>query len=237
MKKTAIIQSSYLPWKGFFDIINAVDVFVFLEDVQFTKRDWRSRNKIKMKDGTTRWLTVPVKGGRDQLICDVEISHDKDWRRQHLESCRHSYGKAPHFARYFDLLGEVFDRKPSLLSELNIALTKALCADLGIETEFVNSADLGIGGAKDDKLVGIVKVVGGDLYLSGPSARGYIRPEIFRDSGIELAYATYADYPEYEQISEPFEHFVSVIDLLFMKGQEAPKYIWENRPSIIEAAE
>lgn len=227
MKKVAIIQPSYIPWKGYFDIVHAVDVFVFLDDVQYTKRDWRSRNRIKMRDGTTRWLTVPVRGGREQLIRDAPIDYaGGDWRRKHLEALRHSYGKAPHFERYYDLLRDIFSRKFPLLSQMNVAIIQALCGELGIKTKLLCSTDLKTAGSRDEKLINIIRAVDGDHYLSGPSARDYIRPDLFRANGIELAYAEYSGYPQYPQISEPFEHQVTILDLLFMTGDEAPRYIW-----------
>src|SRR4051812_8539945 len=102
----AIIQPNYIPWKGYFDIIHDVDKFIFLDDVQYTVRDWRNRNKIKLADGTTSWLSVPTRGGRNQRICDVAIDNTQDWKRKHQEAIRHSYGKTPFFGKYFPGLCE-----------------------------------------------------------------------------------------------------------------------------------
>jgi WbqC-like protein len=226
MTRTAIIQSSYIPWKGYFDIVHRADVFVFLEDVQYTVRDWRNRNRIKQPDGSTRWLSVPVLGGRDQLLCAARIDRASRWERKHLEALRHSYGKAPHFDRYFPELRAIYESGHALLSGLNRELTEKIAGWLGIATRFVNSVDLGCGGGRDDKLLALLAAVGGDHYVSGPSARSYIDAEKFRRAGIGLEYQDYSRYPPYPQIAGPFEHRVSVLDLLFMTGPEAPRYIW-----------
>ncbi|MCA9415865.1 MAG: WbqC family protein [Candidatus Omnitrophica bacterium] len=226
MKKVAIIQSNYLPWKGYFDMIHRVDTFVFLDDVQYTTRDWRNRNKIKMSDGSAKWISVPVTGGRDQLICEAKIDYSSNWANKHLEALRHSYGETSHFDRYFPAIKEILEGSPELLSQLNRALVEKICGWLGIGTELRSSKEFGVPGSKDDKLIGIIREVGGDSYLSGPAARDYIVDEKFEKAGIGLEYMDYSHYPTYEQISEPFEHGVTILDLLFMVGEEAPKYIW-----------
>jgi len=225
-KKVAIIQPNYIPWKGYFDIIAAVDVFIFLDDVQHTVRDWRTRNKIKTAAGTSSWLSVPTTGGRNQLIREVAIDQTQGWARKHLEAMRHSYGKTPHFATYFPQFSELLTSPTVLLADLNIRLTEQITAWLGLSREFLRSSQLGAAGTKDDRLIDLVQQVGGSYYLSGPAARDYIRPERFADAGIELAYHDYQGYPAYPQISQPFDPFVTVLDLLFAVGAEAPDYIW-----------
>jgi hypothetical protein len=235
MKKVAIIQSNYLPWKGYFDMIHRVDTFVFLEDVQYTTRDWRNRNKVKMADGSTRWITVPVLGGRDQLICDAKIDFSTNWSNKHLESLRLSYGKTPYFDRYFPTIKEILENPPERLSNLNQWLVAQVSQWLGIKSEFVSSEVLAIPGSKDDKLIGILKAVGGDHYLSGPAARDYIVNEKFENAGIELEYMDYSHYPPYQQISDPFEPGVMILDLLFMQGDQAPRFIWrDSDPANVE---
>jgi len=226
MRKIAIIQVNYLPWRGFFDIVHQVDVFVFLDDAQYTVRDWRNRNRIKTKQGESIWLTVPTIGGRNQLIKDVRIDTSQAWIRKHLTAIRHSYAGTPYFDQYFELLSGVYEQDFAFLAELDIALTRTLSRCLGIETEFVTSSTIDSEGKKDEKLIQIVKKLDGDYYLSGPAAKTYIRDQLWEDAGIEIVYMDYSGYPVYTQISEPFEPAVSVIDLLFMVGVEAPDYIW-----------
>lgn len=235
MRTVGIIQPSYLPWRGFFDFIQEVDVFVFLDDVQYTVRDWRNRNRIKTPEGGSVWLTVPVVGGRNQLIRDVRIDGSQPWIRKHLGSIERSYQRAPHFDEYYGVVSAVYARGIESLAELDIELTKVLCACLGIDREFVTSSALGCGGAKDDKLLAIVQRVGGDAYLSGPSAAAYLRPELWQGGGVRLLYKDYSGYPEYPQISEPFEPSVSVLDTLFMLGKAAPDHIWGARRARVRA--
>jgi len=226
MKKVAIIQSNYLPWKGYFDIIRKVDVFVFLDDVQYTTRDWRNRNKIKTPEGGTKWISVPVLGGRDQLIREARIDNSRNWPLKHLRALSHSYSKTPHFDRYFPHLEEILEGSYEYLSELNRTLVRRVSNWLGILTEFVASESLNVPGTKEDKLIGILRRIGGTCYLSGPAARRYLAPDKFREAGIDLQYMDYSHYPDYPQISDPFEHGVTVLDLLFMKGEDAPDWIW-----------
>ena len=225
--KVAIIQSNYIPWKGYFDIINRVDIFIFLEDIQYTVRDWRNRNKIKMSDGSTKWLTVPVLNGRNQLICDARIDNSQNWKHTHLESMRHSYGKTPYFDRYFPSLQEIYKQTHDKISLLNQALIKRISAWLKIDTKFMESIELKCSGEKNERLLALIRAVGGNHYISGPSARIYIDTEKFKDSGVRLEYHDYSHYPLYPQISEPFDHNVSILDLLFMTGPNVSEYIWD----------
>ena len=231
VRKVGIIQPSYLPWRGFFDFIQEVDVFVFLDDVQYTVRDWRSRNRIKTQSGDAVWLSVPVLGGRNQLIRDARIDNAQPWIRKHRQAIERSYGRTAYFGEYFGAVSAVYSVGFESLSDLDVALTKVLCACLGIEKEFVIASSLECDGSKDDKLLAIVQRLGGDVYLSGPSAAAYLRPALWRDAGVELRYKDYSGYPEYPQISPPFEPSVSVLDTLFMLGKAAPDYIWGRHRS------
>jgi hypothetical protein len=226
MRRVAIIQPNYLPWKGYFDIIHAVDVFIFLDDVQYTTRDWRNRNRIKRPQGEPIWLTVPTLGGRNQLVNEVAIDNAQNWPHKHYEALRHSYRGTPHFDRYAPRLRELLNDKWPLLVDLDVALTKQICEWLGFSVELRRSSELGAHGAKDERLIDLTQKVGGDYYLSGPAARDYIQPDRFQSANIELAYHDYSGYPEYPQVSSPFDHFVTILDLLFAAGPDAPDYIW-----------
>jgi hypothetical protein len=226
MRTIGVIQPCYLPWRGFFDFVNEVDAFVFLDDVQYTVRDWRSRNQIKTPGRGCTWLTVPVLGGRDQLIKDVRIDRSQPWVRKHLGAITHSYGRSAYFERYFGTLSSLLKSGHELLADLDIDLTRSICAELGIQTPLVRSSTLGCAGTKDDKLISIVQAVGGQRYVSGPAAKAYLQPEKWQSAGIDLAYKDYCGYPEYPQIEAPFEPSVSIIDLLFAVGDRAADYIW-----------
>ncbi len=227
MKTVGIIQPNYLPWRGYFDFIHEVDVFVLLDDVQYTPRDWRSRNRIRMPDGSCRWITVPVLGGRDQQIRDVLIDDSQAWRHKHLQSLRHSYGRTPWFARYYPPLEAIVgDRGLSRLCDLDVALTRAIAGWLGLTTPLLLASSFATAGSKDDKLLALVRAVGGDEYLSGPAARDYLVPSRWTEAGIALRYKDYDGYADYAQIAAPFEPAISIVDLLFMQGPAAPDYIW-----------
>lgn len=226
MRKIGIIQPNYIPWRGYFDFINDVDVFVFLDDVQYTVRDWRNRNRIKNHGGAAVWLTVPVTGGRNQSIKDVQIDNNQKWKAKHLATIRQTYGQTPHFDSYFGELKNVYDGHYIHLCDLDIALTQLISCWLGIETEFLRASDIHGSGQKDDRLLQIVQHLNGGCYQSGPAAKSYMRPEIWKEAGIAVEYKSYPSYPEYCQVSDPFEPAVSIIDLLFMVGSEAPEYIW-----------
>jgi hypothetical protein len=224
--RVAILQSSYIPWKGYFDIIHDVDRFVFYDDVQFTPRDWRTRNRIKTAQGPI-WLTVPAGQSRSRLICEVMLE-DTTWGKKHWDTLRHAYGKTPHFASFKPFLEHVYlERRWSSLSELNQFMTRTIATEfLGIKTEFRDSREFGAQGHKFERLFDLAVKAGATSYLSGPSAQDYIDAERFSQAGIELAYKSYAGYPEYSQLYPPFEHAVTILDLLFHTGPDAPLYIW-----------
>lgn len=226
--KTAILQSNYIPWKGYFDIINDVDVFVVLDNLQYTKLDWRNRNQIKTRHGL-RWLTVPVQGGLEQQICEVEIDYRQNWVRKHIETMRQSYSKSSYLKDFMPLFEACLNERFSHLSMLNVELIKIISKYLEIDTEFILSTELTVNGSKTDRLVNICKEIGADHYLSGPSAKEYIIPEKFEASGIELEYKDYSGYPEYPQLFDTFEHRLSILDLIFNTGKNAPDYIWESQ--------
>lgn len=226
MPTAAIIQSNYIPWKGYFDIIHDVDVFVFLDDVQFTVRDWRNRNLIKTPAGP-QWLTIPVGHQRDRRICDVTIG-DGGWAQRHWQTLCRFYARAPHFARYRDFCEELYLRRAwSNLSELNQYCIRRLASEfLGISAVFRDSREFQTAGAGQDRLLCILRQLGAGVYVSGPSAQQYIQRQAFADAGVELRYKDYAGYPEYPQLFGKFEHGVTVLDMLFNLGPEAPDYIW-----------
>jgi len=227
-----ILQPSYVPWRGVFDLIHRADVFVFYDDVQYDKHGWRNRNKIKTPAGT-QWLTIPVvsKGNVESglLLSEARVMWNQDWARKHAMTLRQCYGKAPFYADYAPMLEGWYARRPERLVDFTIETTLDLAARLGIShTRFVRSSSLGINGERTERLVRILERVGATHYLSGPSARSYIDDRVFTEAKIGLEYMVY-DYPEYEQLHPPYDPGVSVLDLLFMKGKDAPASIWGAR--------
>jgi hypothetical protein len=222
--RVAIVQSSYIPWKGYFDLIRAADEFVLLDNVQFTIRDWRNRNRIKTQHGPI-WLTLPVHAHGRPLIADVAVS-DPTWGERHWRSIRANYGKTPWFSTYAPRLEPLF-RTPvsALLSEINRSLLECVCTLLGIGTRFRWSTEFTTRRDRTERLVDICAATGAREYLSGPSARGYLDVEVFRAAGIDVTFVDYESYPEYEQPYPPFEHQVSVLDLIFCTGPRALEYM------------
>ena len=225
-RKVAIVQSNYIPWKGYFDLINLVDEFILFDDMQYTRRDWRNRNVIKTPAGL-KWLTIPVavKGNYFQKIQDTTIS-DPRWARKHWESIVHNYARARYFAMYRDAFEALYlTCEETLLSEINYRFISAICKMLGIETVLSWSRDYDSVEGKTERLVNLCKQAGATTYISGPAARAYMDEELFKNENIELAYMDYSSYPEYTQLTPPFEHGVSIIDLIFNEGPDATKYM------------
>jgi hypothetical protein len=226
--KCVILQPSYIPWRGYFDLVFQADVFVFYDDVQYDKHGWRNRNRVKTHQGPV-WLSIPVfnKGAVSQhmLINQVEINNKQPWNSKHWRTLQQAYSKAPYFNRYADLLEGFYNDPPPMLADFNIEFSIALAGELGIHhTRFIRSSELRVEGQKTDRLIAILKKLGADHYISGPSARDYIEPEKFDRAGIQLTYMQY-NYPEYPQLYPPYDAQLSILDLLFMTGPEAMSYI------------
>lgn len=229
MKKIAVLQSNYIPWKGYFDIIHDVDEFIFHDDLQYTKNDWRNRNKILTNQGEF-WLTIPVGTNEHRLILEVQMK-DSSWQKKHFETLKMAYHKTPHFHKYEEFFQYVYlEKQWEYLYELNRFLIEHIAQDfLGITTKFSDSRDYPTHGAKHEKLLSLVKAAQADVYISGPAAKDYIIAEDYSNAGIQLVWKDYAGYPEYPQRSEKFNHFVSILDLLFNVGEDAPYYIYKWR--------
>jgi len=228
-KRVAIVQSNYIPWKGYFDLIHSVDEFILYDDVQYTRRDWRNRNRIKTKQGVS-WLTIPVsvKGRYLQKIHETTVS-DPGWSSRHWRAIGHSYSRAPFFRSYKELFERLYlGCRESALSRINRQFLEAICEILGIRTRISWSGDYDPPPGeleKSERLIYLCKRAGASSYLSGPAAREYLEPKRFEEAGIGLSYFDYSGYPEYNQPYPPFEHYVSVIDLVFSEGPDAVRYM------------
>ena len=231
MKSVVIIQSNYLPWKGYFDLINDADEFIFYDDLQYTKNDWRNRNKIKTKNGS-EWITVPVGSSKNRLICEVDVDNPI-WQKKHWNTIQQLYSKAPHFANYKPFFEDVYrGQQWTNLSVMNQFLIESISKMfLNITTEFNDSRKYDIAGQKLDRLLNLVTKTKAERYISGPAAKDYIEAARFAELGVELVWKDYSGYPEYPQRFPPFEHSVSILDLLFNVGPDSPWYIWGWRES------
>jgi len=226
VQKIAILQSNYIPWKGYFDIINDVDLFIFYDDVQYTKHDWRNRNRIKTPDGV-KWITIDVESHITQLIYEVTFKN-KRWNIKQWETIKQFYGKAPFFKQYRPFFEDLYLGKAyESLSEFNQYSIQQIAGEiLGIKTKFADSRIYEGTKKKTDRLIDILTKAGASTYISGPAAKAYIEKDKFIDAGINLIYKNYSDYPIYPQLYESFEHGVTILDLIYNVGADAPWYIW-----------
>jgi len=228
MSKVAVLQSNYIPWKGYFDIINDVDLFIFYDEVQYTKNDWRNRNRLYMEDGKTPWLTVSCGKGIHRMIEEVKINNDTNWAKKHWDTISQAYSRAPHFSKYKAFFENVYlEQKWENLSKLNQYIITHISNDfLHMETEFASSRDYASTGQKSEKLLSLLLLANCSEYISGPAAKSYLDESAFNEKGIQVVWKDYSGYPEYQQRATPFEPNVSIIDILMNVGEVAPYYIW-----------
>ncbi|UTW62719.1 WbqC family protein [bacterium SCSIO 12741] len=228
-KSIVITQSNYIPWKGYFDNINAVDEIVLYDDMQYTRRDWRNRNKIKTPQGV-QWLTIPVvvKGKFEQKINETLTSETK-WADKHLRSFQLNYGKAPCFGDIHPWVEEIYQTAPrENLTEINRHFIEKINARLGIDTKISDSREFDLGEGKTERLVNVCLAAGATDYYCGPASKSYLDESLFNDKGVQVHYFDYSGYPEYPQMFGAFEHAVTILDLLYNVGDEAMKYLKTN---------
>lgn len=224
--KVAILQSNYIPWKGYFDLIAAVDVFILYDEMQYTKNDWRNRNKIKTSDGI-KWMTIPVKADSlHQKICETQVAN-RLWAIKHLKTLKANYSKAPYFKEYENWLTDLYNQveNEKLLSNINYKFIIEICNMLNIKTKICWSNDYELIDGKTERLVNLCQQAGATAYVSGPAAKDYIQPKLFEEANIRLTWMDYEGYPEYHQLYPPFEHPVSILDLILNEGINAPAFL------------
>lgn len=228
-KKVAILQSNYIPWKGYFDIIDQVDEFIFYDEMQYTTRDWRNRNKIKTQNGL-KWLSISVSAKGCQQNClkinETKIS-DTSWVESHWNAIKLAYSKSTYFKEYRDFFENLYNDcvDEEYLCNVNYKFILAINDLLGIKTKISFDKDYGLIEGKTERLVDLVQKANGTHYLSGPAAKDYIDEDLFKEAGIVLEWMDYSGYKEYPQLYPPFEHGVSILDLIFNVGDEAIDYI------------
>jgi hypothetical protein len=222
--KVAISQPTYLPWAGYFDLIDQVDCFVFLDTVQFEKRSWQQRNRIKTPEGLL-FLTVPVivKGRFEQRIKDVEIE-SAFFVRKHLRSIESNYRRAPHFTQYIEEFAAILEAcsAGTRLADVNIRLVQWLCKAMGIQTPLRRSSEIEAEGGRGERLLKICRELNANAYLSALGSAGDLLDDLdkFGAHGIEVSFQNYC-HPQYSQLFAPFQPYASAIDLLFNEGERA----------------
>ncbi len=233
--RAVILQPTYLPWMGYFGMMDVADIFVFYDDVQFSVQSWQQRNKISTSQGWM-WLTVPIIRQFGSRINDTRISNSTNWNKKHWESIRQNYSKAPFFEKYAPIFREVYENEWEGLASLNITLIKKIAEILGLKTKFIVSSELNVEGVKTERLLNMLKKVGAGEYISGPGAKDYIEVDGFKENNIKLYWYEY-QHPVYPQKRGEFIPYLSVIDLLFNTGDEAIRYIREGSQNALKLDE
>jgi WbqC-like protein len=224
--RICVIQSCYIPWKGFFDLIGRCDEYIIYDSAQYSKGHWHNRNRIKTARGLT-WLTIPVltAGRLKQPINEVRVQ--KPWADKHWKAIELAYQRAPYFEQIAPGVKAWYERAGELdyLTEINLVFLRAIAEFLDIKTRFVTDDTYQPKGERMERLLGIVQAAGADRYLSGPAAREYFDEELFRTAGVTPEWMSYDKYPQYPQLHGEFEHAVSILDLLFNVGPSATRYL------------
>lgn len=227
--RVSIVQSCYVPWKGFFDLIGRCDEYVIFDSAQYVKRHWHNRNRIKTATGV-EWLTIPVitKGRFDQKIDQVEI--EKPWADKHWHAIELAYKRAEHFEEFAPRVKAMYERAENegLLSNVNAIFLRGIAAQLGLGTRITSDKAYPARGAKTERLVAIASAAGARSYLSGPSARSYLNEVEFQNAGISVEWMSYEGYAPYKQLHNSFEHQVTILDTIFNTGSETRKYMSQS---------
>ena len=214
--RAVVLQSNYLPWRGYFDLIQSADVFVYYDEVQYTKNDWRNRNRICSKNGV-HWLTIPIaRQAVKQRVSEVALP-DARWQDDHFKTLYFSYRPAPCFSQIEPLLDDFYRRHTwQRLSELNRYCIERISGLLSLPGRFLDSKDYALVDGRVPRLVSLLRQIGATEYLTGPSAREYLHGSeaLFEEAGIRLMFKNYQGYPEYPQLARPFDPALSIVDLL-----------------------
>lgn len=225
MKLVSIRQPGYIPYLGFFKKIQTADIFVYLDDVQYTRSDWDNRNKIKTCDNSM-WLTIPVLNKTKGLLNEVKIDYSKNWVYKHKSAIKFNYEDTPFFDLYWKDIESILDKKYTKIFDLNITLIDYFISILDIHTKTIFSSDLEIDLVGSQKLCEICKLVGGDTYLSGELGQNYLNSTIFENENISVIFEKF-EHPTYSQKYSKFLPNMSIIDLLFNEGNNS-KNILKN---------
>lgn len=229
--KVAIIQSCFAPWVGYFDFIDDVDLFILLDDVQFTKNDWRNRNLIKTSYGL-RWLTVPIyHKNLNKTIYETEIDYSSNWVKRHANLLRTWYCKSLHFDEYYNDYNKIIFNGFQTISDLNIELINWFLKKFRINTRIMTSIHYKPKGTKTHRILDLLKKCGASSYLTGPSAKNYLDEPLILNNGIEIFYKSYV-YKPYQQLWGKFVSNVSALDLLFNMGPDAKNFLKSIVPNI-----
>lgn len=239
--RVAIMQPTYIPWIGYFALMDIVDLFVFYDDVQFVKSSWHHRNKIKMANGEIQWLTVPCyKEHLDTNIDEVLLKTSMSWERKHWLSIYHSYCRAPHFSEYQSEIKKIYDLKWEKLVDLNLAIVSTMSNLLGInKPRIVRSSQLeDLSGKKTERVIDVLQKVGATEYISTVGTKVYLEADArkLKDRNIDLKWFDYRII-EYPQMGDKFLPYLSAVDILFNNGDQAITYLKNGLINALESAD
>lgn len=231
MTIVSIIQPNYIPWLGYFDIINRSDIFVYYDTVQYTKNDWRNRNRIKTPNGI-HWLTIPVQSGPlSKAIFETNIA-SMNWTKKHCLAFQHNYRKADFYHEVFRMLSPLYlNKNYSKLSDAVISINNVILSYLQIKTKVLKASEIlvnpeaGRYSSKTERIVNICRQLGATSYLSGPSASQYLDKAQFSAQNIQLNYINYSGYSDYKQLWGEWSPGLSIVDLLFNCGTSSSRYL------------
>lgn len=220
-----MMQPTYLPWLGYFEMMDRSDVFVLLDDVQFSRRSWHQRNRVKGPNGP-EWLSVPSLsiGHQYQRIDEIHIDSTQPWAAQHWKSIERWYGKAQYFGDYRAALFELYQRDWKKLEDFTVTLMMAICDMLGIRTRLQRSAELGVASSGNQRLIDICHRLGGFRIYDTAGAAVFIDQQMMRAAGIEVVFQEYA-HPVYRQLHGEFVSHMGIIDLLLNEGPRSLEII------------
>lgn len=215
--RVLLTQPTYLPWSGYFGMIDKADLFIVYDDVQYVTDAWINRNKIKTSDGV-KWLTVPIHHNFKQIIKDTKIDNKTKWYKKHRKSIIYSYIKSPYFNK--DFVDVIYDKNWELLVDLNLYIIKKIMKLLSIKTRVMLSSELNSKGTKTDRIINILTQTDTDEYITQPGTRGYLESKKFAENGIKLYWFNF-DHPTYHQLYGSFVSYISIIDMIFNCGKSS----------------
>ncbi len=230
--RCTILQPTYLPWVGYFEMISATDVFVIYDHVQFVRKSWQQRNKIKTANGITV-LSVPVQHDKQTArICDIKISYDNgNQLHKHWKSIEVSYKKSKYFKLYESIFREIYFQEHVYIKDLNVSLIKAICGILEIKNKIIYSSDLNITNGENDKskdVADLCKAIGANYIYDAKGAESFLNKEVLAKHGVEIQFQEY-EHPSYSQLWGNFQPYMSTIDLLFNEGPASMEIIKSGR--------
>ena len=231
-KKVLIYQSYYIPWRGYFDMINMADEFIIYDSMQYSKNGFYNRNQIKTPNGQ-QWITIPVKNNHHisehQTIRETNVVNN-NWRKKHWNAILLNYAKATYFKEYKNIFEDLYlNSQETCLSNINISFFKIIFDILGIKTKLSLDTDYELVGNRNERLINILKQASATTYISSPVAKNYMDLDLFKKANINIEWMNYDNYPEYNQLFPPFEKGVTILDLIFNEGKNASKYMKSMR--------